>query len=124
LSVFKTRELPSDALVLYIDAYHCDIKASIYIVLGVDLQGNKANWIKVFNDLIDRGLKRVMLIVSDDFPGITKAIETLFPYTQALALIFKLSDDTMKTSLKNFRKASVLKALIALNHCFIFFIKF
>jgi len=22
-----------------------------------------------------------MLIVSDDFPGITKAIETLFPYT-------------------------------------------
>jgi hypothetical protein len=37
-------------------------------------------WIKVFNDLIDRGLKRVMLIVSDDFPGISKAIETLFPY--------------------------------------------
>jgi transposase-like protein len=32
---------------------------------------NKADWIKVFNDLIDRGLKRVMLIVSDDFPGIT-----------------------------------------------------
>jgi transposase-like protein len=43
----------------------------------VDLQGNKdifvyrffssenkADWIKAFNDLIDRGLKRVMLIVS------------------------------------------------------------
>ena len=95
MSVFKTRELPSDAFVLYIDAYHCDKKASVYVVLGVDLQGNrdifgfynffssenKADWIKVFNDLIDRGLKRVMLIVSDDFPGITKAIETLFPYT-------------------------------------------
>jgi len=39
---------------------------------------SKADWIKVFNDLIDRGLKRVMLIVSDDFPGITKVIETLF----------------------------------------------
>ena len=102
LNDFKTRELPSDAFVLYIDAYHCDIKeknkirkASVYVVLGIDLQGNKdifgfytffssenkADWIKVFNDLIDRGLKRVMLIVSDDFPGITKAIETLFPYT-------------------------------------------
>jgi transposase-like protein len=23
---FKTRELPSDAFVLYTDAYHCDIK--------------------------------------------------------------------------------------------------
>nr|WP_232178550.1 transposase [Sulfurihydrogenibium yellowstonense] len=42
---------------------------------------NKADWIKVFNDLIDRGLKRIMLIVSDDFPSISKAIETLFPYT-------------------------------------------
>jgi putative transposase len=40
----------------------------------------KADWIKVFNDLIDRGQKRVMLIVSDDFLGISKAIETLFPY--------------------------------------------
>ena len=66
MSDFKTRELPSDVFVLYIDAYHCE---------------NKADWIKVFNDLIDRGLKRVMLIVSDDFPGIPKAIETLFPYT-------------------------------------------
>ena len=26
LNDFKTRELPSDAFVLYIDAYHCDIK--------------------------------------------------------------------------------------------------
>jgi transposase-like protein len=48
LSGFKTRELPSDAFVLYIGAYHCDIKeknkirkAAVYVVLGVDLQGNK-----------------------------------------------------------------------------------
>jgi transposase-like protein len=71
LSVFKIRELSLDAFVLYIDAYHCDIKeknkirkASVYVVLGVDLQGNKdifgfytffgsenkADWIKVFNE--------------------------------------------------------------------------
>jgi transposase-like protein len=48
LNVFKTRELPLDVFVLYIDAYHCNIKeknkirkASIYVVLEVDLQGNK-----------------------------------------------------------------------------------
>jgi transposase-like protein len=103
LNYFKTRELPSDVFVLYIDAYHRDIKEknkirkdSVYIALGIDLQGNKdvfgfytffsnenkADWIKAFNDLIDRGLKRVMLIVSDDFPSISKAIETLFPYTK------------------------------------------
>jgi len=69
------------APLLYIDAYYCDKKASVYVVLGVDLQENKADWIKAFNDLIDRGLKRVMLIVSDDFSSISKAIETPFLYT-------------------------------------------
>jgi len=94
-----------DVFVLYIDTYHCDIKeknkirkASVYVVLRVYLQGNKdifgfytflssenkADWIKVFNDLIDRGLKRVMLIVSDDFPGITKAIDTFLIQTITL----------------------------------------
>jgi len=33
----------------------------------------------VFNDLIEIGLKRVALIVSDDFTGIDKAINALFP---------------------------------------------
>jgi Transposase, Mutator family. len=55
---------------------------------------NKADWIKVFNDLIDRGLKRVMLIVSDDFPGITKAIETLFPSRKKFLSWFMTSSKT------------------------------
>jgi len=29
LNDFKTRELPSDAFVLFIDAYHCDIKEGV-----------------------------------------------------------------------------------------------
>jgi|GEM_PF-3667732 transposase-like protein len=49
LGNFKTRELPSDVFVLYyIDAHHFEIKeknkirkAAFYVVLGVDLQGNK-----------------------------------------------------------------------------------
>jgi transposase-like protein len=31
--------------------------------------------------LIKRGVKRVMVIVSDDFPGLTQAIKALFPET-------------------------------------------
>ena len=42
---------------------------------------NKADWLKVFNDLTERGAKRVMIIVSDDFPGIANAIEKFFPDT-------------------------------------------
>jgi transposase-like protein len=125
LSVFKTRELPSDAFVLYIDAYHCNIKeknkvrkASVYVVLGIDLQGNKdifgfytffgsenkADWIKVFNDLIDRGLKRIMLIVSDDFPGISKAIEALFPYTDHQLCLVHLERNVKNHKYPNFIK--------------------
>ena len=40
---------------------------------------NKDYWLMVLNDLIDRGLKRVLYIISDDFSGLTDAVSTLFP---------------------------------------------
>jgi transposase-like protein len=103
LQDFKRRELPSDAFVLFIDGYHTEIKdnlkvkkACVYTVLGVDLEGrkdvygfytffgseNRADWLKVFNDLIDRGLKRVVVIVSDDFPGLAEAVKAMYPRTE------------------------------------------
>ncbi len=98
----KNKELPENAFTLFIDAYQCQIKdtklqrvrnATIYTVIGIDLQGNKdlygyycvwghekkGDWLQIFNDLINRGLKRVMFIVSDDFPGLNEAIKALFP---------------------------------------------
>jgi len=103
LQDFKRRELPRDIFALFIDGYHTDIKdnlkvrkACVYTVLGVDLEGrkdvygfytffgneNRADWLKVFNDLIERGLKRVVVIVSDDFPGMTEAVKALYPCTE------------------------------------------
>ena len=103
LEEFKTRELPENAFVLYIDACHGKLrekpgkvrKCCIYTVIGIDLEGNreicgfyvlmgsenKGEWIKIFNDLISRGLKRILLIVSDDFSGLDDAIEAIFPKT-------------------------------------------
>jgi len=93
LSDFKQKELPENALALFIDAYHTEVKdrgkvkkSCVYVVLGLDLDGhkdvygfytffgneNRTDWLQVFNDLKERGLKRVALIVSDDFPGIDK----------------------------------------------------
>ena len=42
---------------------------------------NRADWLKVFNDLTERGVKRIMIIVSDDSPSIANAIEKIFPDT-------------------------------------------
>jgi len=98
----KTRQLPDKACAIYIDAYHTDIKdeqtkkvrkAVIYSVIGIDLNGKKElysyhiteghetkeDWIYVLNDLISRGLKRVLCVVSDDFSGLKEAISSLYP---------------------------------------------
>jgi len=41
---------------------------------------NRADWNKVFEDLINRGLKRVLVVVSDDFPGIIETVKAVYPY--------------------------------------------
>ena len=90
LSDFKQKELPENALALFIDAYHTEVKdrgkvkkSCVYVVLGLDLDGhkdvygfytffwneNRTDWLQVFNDLIERGLKRVALIVVMIFLG-------------------------------------------------------
>jgi len=100
----RTRELPENLFAMFIDAYHNHIKdaetnrikkAVIYNIVGIDMDGRKSllsyyiyfgseskeDWLQILNDLIKRGLKRVMVIVSDDFPGLTQAIKALFPDT-------------------------------------------
>jgi len=100
----RTRELPENLFAMFIDAYHTQIKdtetnrikkAVIYNIVGIDMEGRKSllsyyiyfgseskeDWLQILNDLIKRGLKRVMVIVSDDFPGLTQAIKALFPDT-------------------------------------------
>lgn len=99
---FKSQELDSEYNFVYIDAYHCMIKDTkdgkvkkgvIYTVLGIDKSANKSilgfypffghenktTWMEVFQNLINRGLKRVLMFISDDFSGISNAINTLFP---------------------------------------------
>lgn len=100
LELFKQRELCEEAFALIIDAYQCEIregakvkKATCYIVLGIDMEGkkdiygiytffgreNKENWNEVFEDLVMRGLKRVLIVVSDDFPGIIDTVQKVYP---------------------------------------------
>jgi len=94
-----SRQLSKDLIAIYIDAYHTQVqektrvkKMVLYTVLGLDFQGTKdllgvylcagsetkTFWLQVLNDLIDRGLQRLLLVVSDQFPGLTDAVSTLF----------------------------------------------
>ena len=100
LKDIKTRELPESMLVVYIDGYHTKVKADgkvrkavVYVILGINMEGkkellgfyvifgneSKGDWLKIFNDLVNRGLKRMLLIVSDDFSGLDDAINAIYP---------------------------------------------
>jgi len=116
---FKTKEFKKDYYFLYIDAYHCMVKdlkdkrvkkAVVYTVVGIDtntdksLLGyysffgseNKSTWMEVFEDLINRGLRRVLMIISDDFKGISEAIKAYFPYIDIQKCTVHLSRNIFK----------------------------
>ena len=97
---FKTQQLPSNLFAVFIDAYHSEMKVkdrvrkmAIFVIIAITLEGkkiplgfytmegseSKEKWIVIFNDLINRGFKRALIIISDDFPGLDNAINTLFP---------------------------------------------
>jgi len=99
-SQWQQRELPSDVIGLFIDAYHAEAlidqkvrKVVTYVIIGVDFTGHKALyglylfsgseskgfWLQTLNQLITRGLTAPLFVLSDDFPGLKEAIATLFP---------------------------------------------
>ncbi len=101
---FKEKELQENYYFLYIDAYHCMVKdekdkrvkkAVVYTVVGIDTNANKSllgfysffgsenksTWMDVLQDLINRGMKKVLMFICDDFSGISEAIKAYFPYS-------------------------------------------
>ena len=97
----KNKQLTNNVFCIFIDAYHTQIKdennkikkAVIYSIISIDLLGkkelcgfycffgseSKEDWLVIFNDLISRGLTRLLLVISDDFSGLKEAIKSLFP---------------------------------------------
>lgn len=101
--LFRERELQQDYLVAFIDGYVCELKTEkgisrhvIFVVIGIDREAkkdllgyyaisgyeSKDTWKEVFNDLRNRGLKRISLIVSDDLAGLSDIIPVYFPKTK------------------------------------------
>ena len=116
---FKSKELKENYYFVYIDAYHCMVKdlkdkkvknAVVYTVVGIDTNAkksllgyysffgkeNKSTWMEVFQDLINRGLKRVLMFICDDFNGISDAINAYFPYSDIQKCTVHLSRNIYK----------------------------
>ena len=100
LELRNTRTLDPDLIALYLDGKHIEIRdgdrlrpACIYLAVGLLRDGKKRvlscttkfgresleDWKVVLRNLVERGLRRVMLVVHDDFSGLLAVTRGLFP---------------------------------------------
>jgi transposase-like protein len=100
LELRNSRPLPCDLLALFLDGKYVEFRdgdrlrpACIYVVVGLARDGRKQvltslarpgrenleDWKAVFRALLERGLRRVLLVVQDDFSGLLPITQSLFP---------------------------------------------
>ena len=48
----------------------------------IDESETSRYWLTVFNDMKNRGLKRILILASDNLPGISKAVLATYPNTK------------------------------------------
>src|SRR5215471_10560874 len=102
LDLRNNRSLDPDLLVLFLDGKYVEFRdgdrlrpACIYVVVGLCRDGKKQvltclpragrenleDWKFVLRSLLERGLRRVLLLVQDDFSGLLPITQSLFPNT-------------------------------------------
>ncbi len=100
LELKNTRPIDPDLLAVFIDGKYVELReadrlrpACIYLVIGLGRDGKKSvlscltrfgrenleDWKFVLRSLIERGLRRVMVVVQDDFSGLLGLTRGLFP---------------------------------------------
>ena len=112
VEVAEWQARPLDALypIVYFDALRLKIRdegtvrnKAVYLALGIDATGRKdilglwieqtegaKFWLKVFNDLKQRGVADVLIAVVDGLRGFPEAIEAVFPQAQIQTCIVHL----------------------------------
>lgn len=98
---FKERSLESQYSIIFMDATHIPLKRqtvskeAVYIVIGIRLDGSKEVlgfsiaptessyvWKEILQDLKDRGLEEVLLVVTDGLSGVNDSIHSIYPNAQ------------------------------------------
>lgn len=118
VKVWQSRPLEEVYPIVYLDALYVNIKVSgrvskraVYVVLAIDIEGNKQLlglwvgeaetegakfWLKVLTDLRNRGMKDMLIACCDGLKGFPQAIEAVYPHTQVQLCIVHLMRNCMK----------------------------
>jgi putative transposase len=96
---WRHRPLASIYAILYIDGIRYKVRDSgqikektVYGLIGIDLQGHKdvlglyvfeqetaKDWLRVLTDIRNRGVQDILIVTSDDLPGVEEAITAVYP---------------------------------------------
>jgi transposase-like protein len=122
---WQNRPLEEIYPICFIDAIHYSVrqehtvvKKAAYIVLGVNIQGEKdvlgiwigenesaKFWLGVLNDLKQRGVKELLIVCSDGLKGLKEAIITAYPQAiQQRCIIHLIRNSTKFVSYKDIKE--------------------
>jgi transposase-like protein len=141
---WRSRQLESIYAIVYIDGHRYRVRTdgrvqdrTVYAVLGIDLSGQKdllglwvsgsenaKYWLQVLTDLKNRGVKDILIVTSDDLPGIQDAISAVYPDTEYQGCVVHVIRNSLKyvsyqdrkefsRSLKSVYKAPTEEAALA-----------
>ena len=100
LELVNSRPIDPDLLAIFLDGKYVEVKqddrlrpACIYLVTGLHRDGRKKvlgcfikhqrenleGWKSVLRSLVERGLRRVMIVIHDDFSGLLGITQGMFP---------------------------------------------
>jgi len=107
-----------DCIVIKVKHNQQIIKKSVYLALGVNLEGKKELlgmwiaqtegakfWLSVLTDLKNRGLKDILIACVDGLTGFPEAIETVYPKTQVQLCVVHMIRNSLKYVSYKDRKA-------------------
>ena len=122
LELRNTRPLDPDLLALFFDGKYVEIRegdrlkpACIYLVVGLGREGKKRvlaclaksgrenleDWKLVLRSLLERGLRRVLIIVQDDFSGLLPITKSLFPTAEVQLCVVHMQRNAKNHLSKN-----------------------
>lgn len=115
---WQSRPLEEVYPIVYLDALYLNIKVSgrvskraVYVALGINTEGDKELlglwlgeaesegakfWLKVLNDLKNRGLQDILIACCDGLKGFPQAIEAVYPQTTIQLCIVHLIRNSLR----------------------------
>lgn len=116
LEEWRSRPLKEIYSIVYIDGQRHKVRSdgqvkskTVYSVLGIDLEGckdllglwiseteNAKYWLKVLTDLRNRGVRDILIVTSDDLPGIEDAIAAVYPEAEYQGCVVHVIRNSLK----------------------------